>query len=195
MSKRQFLKCLNNRNSRYHFGHSSLGFRELPRHLDFGFRHWFWSHDELGILHQAAGDGDDGHHGHGRARVLLLPRAGRRPASRRSISPSSSSRPTSPAPRPEEIETEVTKKIEESINTIAGIDELQSISYEGRSQVIAQFVLEKNADVAAQEVRDRVNRVLTTSRRGPTAGRREVRHRRGAGRAQVVVAGRCRSAS
>lgn len=61
---------------------------------------------------------------------------------------------------PEEVETEISKKIEESVNTIAGLDELQSFSYEGRSQVVAQFVLEKNADVAAQEVRDRVNRVL-----------------------------------
>ncbi|MFA4875087.1 MAG: efflux RND transporter permease subunit, partial [bacterium] len=61
---------------------------------------------------------------------------------------------------PEEIETEITKKLEESINTIAGLDELQSFSYEGRSQIVAQFVLEKNADVAAQDVRDRVNRVI-----------------------------------
>src|SRR5438552_14253458 len=61
---------------------------------------------------------------------------------------------------PEEIETEVTDKIEESVNTIAGIDELQSTSAEGISQVFITFVLEKNADVAAQEVRDKVNRVL-----------------------------------
>lgn len=61
---------------------------------------------------------------------------------------------------PEEIETEVTKKIEESINTISGLDELLSYSYEGRSQIVAQFILDKDADVAAQEVRDRVNRSL-----------------------------------
>jgi HAE1 family hydrophobic/amphiphilic exporter-1 len=61
---------------------------------------------------------------------------------------------------PEEIETEISKKVEESINTIAGLDELQSFSYEGRSQVVAQFVLEKDPNVAAQEVRDRVNRIL-----------------------------------
>lgn len=61
---------------------------------------------------------------------------------------------------PEEIETEISKKIEEQINTIAGLDELQSFSYEGSSQVVAQFVLEKNGDVAAEEVRDRVNRVV-----------------------------------
>src|SRR4051812_22663574 len=61
---------------------------------------------------------------------------------------------------PEEIETDITDKIEESVNTISGIDQLQSTSSEGVSQVIVQFVLEKNADVAAQEVRDRVNQVL-----------------------------------
>lgn len=61
---------------------------------------------------------------------------------------------------PEEIETEVTKKLEESINTISGLDELQSFSFEGRSIIWAQFVLDKNSDIAAQDVRDRVNRVI-----------------------------------
>jgi HAE1 family hydrophobic/amphiphilic exporter-1 len=61
---------------------------------------------------------------------------------------------------PEEIETEVTDKIEEAVNTISGIDQLISISSEGVSQVVISFELEKNADVAAQEVRDRVNSVL-----------------------------------
>jgi HAE1 family hydrophobic/amphiphilic exporter-1 len=61
---------------------------------------------------------------------------------------------------PEEIETDITDKIEEAVNTISGIDQLQSISSEGVSQVTVQFVLEKNADVAAQEVRDRVNTIL-----------------------------------
>jgi len=61
---------------------------------------------------------------------------------------------------PEEIETDITDKIEEAVNTISGIDQLQSTSSEGISQVIVQFVLEKNADVAAQEVRDKVNMIL-----------------------------------
>src|SRR3954468_18740816 len=61
---------------------------------------------------------------------------------------------------PEEIETDITDKIEEAVNTISGIDQLQSTSSEGVSLVTVQFVLEKNADVAAQEVRDRVNQVL-----------------------------------
>ncbi|HEX7528783.1 MAG TPA: efflux RND transporter permease subunit, partial [Thermoanaerobaculia bacterium] len=65
-----------------------------------------------------------------------------------------------PGAAPEEVETEITDKIEESINTIAGIDDLQSVSAEGISQIFVTFVLEKNVDVAAQEVRDKVNRVL-----------------------------------
>ncbi|MBL0057995.1 MAG: efflux RND transporter permease subunit [Elusimicrobia bacterium] len=61
---------------------------------------------------------------------------------------------------PEEVETSLTKPIEEAVNTISGIDELRSTSFEGLSQVIVTFVLEKNADVGAQEVRDAVSRVL-----------------------------------
>ncbi len=61
---------------------------------------------------------------------------------------------------PEEIETEITDKVERAVNTIAGIDELRSVSTEGVSQVFIQFKLEKNTDVAAQEVRDKVNQIL-----------------------------------
>jgi HAE1 family hydrophobic/amphiphilic exporter-1 len=65
-----------------------------------------------------------------------------------------------PGAAPEEVETEITDKIEEAVNTISAIDELRSNSTEGVSQVIISFLLEKDADIAAQEVRDRVNRVL-----------------------------------
>src|SRR5437660_9794873 len=61
---------------------------------------------------------------------------------------------------PEEIETDITDKIEESVNTISGIDQLQSTSSDGQSLVIVSFELEKNLDVAAQEVRDKVNGIL-----------------------------------
>ncbi len=65
-----------------------------------------------------------------------------------------------PGAAPEQIETEITDKIEEAVNTISGIDELRSNSSEGISQVVVSFVLEKDTDVAAQEVRDKVNGVL-----------------------------------
>ena len=62
---------------------------------------------------------------------------------------------------PEEVETTISKRIEEAVNTIGGIDTLSSVSAEGISLVTVQFVLEKDADVAAQEVRDKVNSVLS----------------------------------
>src|SRR5881394_3517276 len=65
-----------------------------------------------------------------------------------------------PGAAPEQIETEVTDKIEQGVNTISGIDELRSISSEGISQVMIGFLLDKDADVAAQEVRDKINGVL-----------------------------------
>ena len=60
---------------------------------------------------------------------------------------------------PEEVESQVTKRIEEAVNTISGIDDLTSLSAQGISQVNIQFVLSKDADSAAQEVRDKVARL------------------------------------
>ncbi|HKC57777.1 MAG TPA: efflux RND transporter permease subunit, partial [Vicinamibacterales bacterium] len=65
-----------------------------------------------------------------------------------------------PGAAPEQVESEVTDQIEEAVNTISGIDTLTSTSSEGVSQVVVSFQLEKSADVATQEVRDRVNRIL-----------------------------------
>ena len=62
-----------------------------------------------------------------------------------------------PGASPEAIETEITDKIEEAVNTIAGISELNSTSSEGNSRVTVSFNLDKDADVATQEVRDKVN--------------------------------------
>src|SRR3954453_17151323 len=61
---------------------------------------------------------------------------------------------------PEEIETDISDKIEEAVNTISGIDELRSTSSEGVSTVIISFLLEKDVDVASPEARVRVNRPL-----------------------------------
>lgn len=60
---------------------------------------------------------------------------------------------------PEEIETSITKPLEEAVNTIEGIEDLTSSSYEGLSVIFIKFVLEKNIDVAAQDVRDKVNAI------------------------------------
>src|SRR5215212_734895 len=61
-----------------------------------------------------------------------------------------------PGAGPQEVETEITDKVEAAVNTISGIDELRSTSVEGVSQVFITFLLDKNADVAAQEIRDKV---------------------------------------
>ncbi|HEV7376179.1 MAG TPA: efflux RND transporter permease subunit [Pyrinomonadaceae bacterium] len=65
-----------------------------------------------------------------------------------------------PGASPQEIETEITDKVEGAVNTISGIDELRSTSVEGVSQVFITFLLDKNADIAAQEVRDKVDLVI-----------------------------------
>jgi HAE1 family hydrophobic/amphiphilic exporter-1 len=62
----------------------------------------------------------------------------------------------------EEMETSVTKVIEEAVNTIAGIDELRSTTREGRSSVTVQFVLTRNRDIAQQDVQSKVNTILGT---------------------------------
>jgi HAE1 family hydrophobic/amphiphilic exporter-1 len=65
-----------------------------------------------------------------------------------------------PGASPQEMETEITEKVEEAVNTISGIDELRSTSVEGISQVFVQFILEKDVNVAAQEVENRVQTVI-----------------------------------
>ncbi len=67
---------------------------------------------------------------------------------------------------PGEVETDISDKIEGAVNTIDGIDELQSVSTEGFSQVLISFKLEKGADEAANDVRDKVNGVLRDLPRG-----------------------------
>ncbi len=61
----------------------------------------------------------------------------------------------------EEMETSVTKPIEQIINTVSGIDELRSTTKEGISTVVVQFFLEKDRDVAAQEVRDKISTIIS----------------------------------
>ena len=60
----------------------------------------------------------------------------------------------------EEMESSVTKPVEEAVNTVSGIDELRSTTKEGISTVVIGFKLEKNGDIAAQDVRDKVSTLL-----------------------------------
>ena len=68
----------------------------------------------------------------------------------------------------EEVETQITRPLEEAVNTIEGIDELRSITSEGVSRVFIRFLLNKSPDVAAQEVQNKVNAMVATLPRGVT---------------------------
>lgn len=61
-----------------------------------------------------------------------------------------------PGASPEIVESEVTKKIEEGVNSIAGINALTSRSYEGTAVVIIEFQLHINGRKAAEDVREKV---------------------------------------
>ncbi len=61
---------------------------------------------------------------------------------------------------PQEIETEITDKVEQAVNTISGIEELRSTSSEGVSLVFVTFDLDRDLDSAAQDVRDKINTIL-----------------------------------
>ncbi len=67
-----------------------------------------------------------------------------------------------PGVGPEEMETQVTKPIEDTLSTINGIDKITSTSSEGVSVILAAFVLEKDAQLAATEVREKVAGIRNT---------------------------------
>lgn len=66
-----------------------------------------------------------------------------------------------PGAAPHEVETEITDLLEEAVNTVGGIDDLRSVSSEGVSQIFVTFVTDKDTQTAAQEVRERVDSVLS----------------------------------
>lgn len=74
--------------------------------------------------------------------------------------PTVSVRTTLPGASPEEVETEVSQRIEEAVNTVEGINELRSVSGPGASIVVVTFLLDRDIETAAQDVRDRVATVL-----------------------------------
>ncbi len=73
-----------------------------------------------------------------------------------------------PGASPEEMETSVTKPLEEIINTIEGIDELSSRTTEGVARINVNFLYTRTRDAAAQDVRDKVNSILTKLPEGTT---------------------------
>jgi len=73
---------------------------------------------------------------------------------------------------PSAVETDVTQKVEEAVNTVSGLDTLTSNSTEGVSLVIAQFDLSVDPDQAAQDINEHL---ATTLRDLPPGSRPEVR--------------------
>jgi HAE1 family hydrophobic/amphiphilic exporter-1 len=62
-----------------------------------------------------------------------------------------------PGASPEVMESDVTDVIEAAVNTIEGIDQLTSYSGQGVSQVTVMFTTDRDVDIAAQDVRDKVS--------------------------------------
>ncbi|MBZ6534562.1 efflux RND transporter permease subunit [Acinetobacter seifertii] len=65
---------------------------------------------------------------------------------------------------PEAVESDITKKLEDQINTISGIKQITSRSSEGSSMVIAEFNLDTSSAIAAQDVRDKIAPVIAQFR-------------------------------
>ena len=61
---------------------------------------------------------------------------------------------TYPGASPEMVESDVTKKLEDSINTISGVKQVISTSSEGLSTIIVEFNLDVASGAAAQDVRN-----------------------------------------
>ena len=70
-----------------------------------------------------------------------------------------------PGASPETVESDITRKVEEAVNTISGINSLVSRSYEGSSVVIVEFALTIDPAQAAQDVREKVALVKAAFRR------------------------------
>ncbi|QSQ16260.1 efflux RND transporter permease subunit [Myxococcus landrumensis] len=66
-----------------------------------------------------------------------------------------------PGADPETIEKNVSDPLEEALNTLNGVEQLRSINMESVSQIIVRFTLDSKVDVAAQDVRDRVQATLS----------------------------------
>ncbi len=70
-----------------------------------------------------------------------------------------------PGASPETVESDITRKIEEAVNTVNGINALTSRSYEGSSVVIIEFVLTVDPAQAAQDVREKVALIRSAFRK------------------------------
>ena len=74
-----------------------------------------------------------------------------------------------PGASAEEVETTLTLPIETAVNSIEGIDELRANSNQGNTNVNVNFILEKDMDVAVQDVRDKIGPIVNQFGRDATA--------------------------
>src|SRR5262245_65028551 len=61
-----------------------------------------------------------------------------------------------PGATPEEMTTQVVFPLEEAASTISGLDELSAMVYEGSARMTCRFILERDIESAAQDVREKV---------------------------------------
>jgi hydrophobic/amphiphilic exporter-1 (mainly G- bacteria), HAE1 family len=73
--------------------------------------------------------------------------------------PTISVRTSNPGAAPEEIETEITDIVEGALNTVPGVEEMRSSSSRGASNVTLTFNLEKDPDVAFQEIQQKLSTI------------------------------------
>jgi HAE1 family hydrophobic/amphiphilic exporter-1 len=64
-----------------------------------------------------------------------------------------------PGASPEAVENDITKPVEDVINTVGGVKKIRSNSFEGRSGTVVEFQLTTNMDRAIQELRDKIAQI------------------------------------
>src|SRR4030095_15903044 len=74
-----------------------------------------------------------------------------------------------PGASAEDVETTLTLPIETAVNSIEGIDELRAKSNQGNTNVNVNFILEKDMDVAVQDVPDMIGPIVNQFGRDDTA--------------------------
>ena len=67
-----------------------------------------------------------------------------------------------PGASPEAVENDIVRPIEDAVNTISGIDSIQSTAQQGQAMVIIQFEMEVQSSAAAQDVRDKIAQIDAT---------------------------------
>ncbi|MCB2193531.1 MAG: efflux RND transporter permease subunit [Deltaproteobacteria bacterium] len=79
--------------------------------------------------------------------------------------------------RPEEVDNEITDKLEDAISSVSGIKHINSASMQGKSRIVVEFELSKDVDVAAQEMRDKIStklRELPTEAESPVIDKLDI---------------------